>query len=361
MTEQTINQTPKTAPPKRRKTRKQSSQKYMGLIIAVIIIIVLVFLLIGTLFISINKIKELNKQITELKNTNEEIEKLIPTGEYFYKEDLKNKTIQYGLSLTLFQKLYPENIVFYGKDGITFEPLDEKISPNKLNLESFTHDEEEGFIYFDEKTNHKAKKGIDVSMFQKNINWKKVKESGIDFAIIRCGFRGYTTGKLMEDSTFEANIKGALENDIDVGVYFFSQAVNEMEAREEADFTAELIKKYNITYPVVFDMEDIHDDDYRTEDLTTAERTKIALAFCDQVEKHGYIPMIYGNIRWLIENYDIEKIMKYDIWLAQYQKNLYYPYKLDMWQYTHKGEFDGIPADVDINLCFKDYSAKSHN
>ena len=364
MTEQTNNQIlnqPENNPqPKQNKSkrRKKSTQNYTGKIVFSTAGIVIVILLIALLIFTVKENKDLNKEIIYLKNEKKEMEKLIPTGEYFYKEDLKNKAIQYGLSINLFQKLYPENVVFFGENGITFQKINENLKPNKLDLNKFKQDEKEGFIYYDEKNNFKAKKGIDVSYFQQEIDWKKVKESGIDFAIIRCGYRGYTEGKLVEDKTFRYNIEGALNNDIDVGIYFFSQAVNTMEAKEEADFVNDLISEYNITYPVVFDMEEIYNDEHRTMDLTTEERTDIALAFCEQIESYDYTPMIYGNLRWLLENYDTEKIMKYDIWFAQYQKNLYYPYKLDMWQYTHKGKIDGVPTDVDLNLCFKDYKKK---
>ena len=358
MTEQVLNQQPNQVNEPRHSKKKKKSKRILGKVIFTLLVMIIFVSMGFTIKISFDKIKEQNEKIEELNKLNSEMEKLIPTGEYIYEEDLKNKTIQYGVSISLFQKLFPENAVFFGKNGINFMPINESLPKNNLDKNSFKQDEEEGFIYFNEKNGKKAKKGIDVSTFQKEINWKKVKESGIDFAIIRCGFRGYHQGKLVEDSMFRKNIEGALNNDIDVGVYFFSQAVSEMEAREEAEFVYELIKEYNITYPVIFDMEEIADDNYRTEDLIQEERTNIALSFCEQIEKYGYTPMIYGNIYWLLENYDIEKIMKYDIWFAQYQKNLYFPYEIDMWQYTHKGRVDGIEGDVDFNLCFKDYTKK---
>lgn len=197
--------------------------------------------------------------------------------------------------------------------------------------------------------------GVDVSFHQGVIDWGKVAADGIDFAMIRLGYRGYQTGLLNLDSQYLNNVSGALANDLDVGVYFFSQAITEDEARQEASFVLDYIKAHNITYPVVFDMEDVHETDHRAINLTSDQRTKIANAFCDVIANAGYIPMVYGNGPWLTSQYELEPLQKYDIWLAQYASAPSFVYDFAMWQYTSGGSVAGINKSVDLNLCFKAY------
>ncbi|MBE6035853.1 MAG: hypothetical protein E7222_14320 [Clostridiales bacterium] len=200
-----------------------------------------------------------------------------------------------------------------------------------------------------------ALQGVDVSRYQGDIDWTKVKASGISFAMLRAGYRGYESGKINIDEKFLQNIQQALAADIQVGVYFFSQAITEEEAIEEADFVLQNISSYQITYPIVFDLEEISSSDHRTHSLTKEQRTTIALAFCKRIKDAGYIPMVYGNASWLTDYYDLTQIIKYDIWLAQYADSPSYPYDFKMWQYTNKGYVDGINHIVDINLCFTSY------
>lgn len=200
-----------------------------------------------------------------------------------------------------------------------------------------------------------AKQGIDVSKYQGDINWRKVHSSGISFAMLRVGFRGYESGKIVLDEKYIQNIKEATSENIKVGVYFFSQAITTDEAIEEANFVLNNIDGYNISYPIVFDLEEICSSDHRTYNLTKQERTKIATAFCNTIKDAGYIPMIYGNASWLTDYYDLTKITQYDIWLAQYSNQPTFPYDFQMWQYTNVGYVDGIDHIVDINLCFVPY------
>ncbi len=195
--------------------------------------------------------------------------------------------------------------------------------------------------------------GIDVSKFQQNIDWSKVKAAGIDFVIIRVGYRGYQYGTIAEDPYFETNIKGALAAGIDVGVYFFSQAVTEKEAREEAQWTMKKIAPYKITYPVVIDTEYVAGG--RANAMTATQRTKVVNAFCEEVNKSGYTPMIYANKSWLENNLVMSALNQYDVWLARYASTPGYTGAYTIWQYSDTGTVDGITGYVDRNIGYKRY------
>ncbi|HKM28538.1 MAG TPA: glycoside hydrolase family 25 protein, partial [Anaerovoracaceae bacterium] len=191
--------------------------------------------------------------------------------------------------------------------------------------------------------------GVDVSTYQREIDWSKVREQGISFAMIRCGYRTHEEGILNEDDMFKTNLQGALDVGLDVGVYFYSQAVTEEEAKEEADYVIDLIKNYSIVYPVAFDMEYTYDDE-RIKALSSEELTEVAKAFCKRIERAGYEPMIYGNHTWLTEHVNLNELDKYDIWIADYSDNLTFPNRVKMWQYTNEGRVSGIPTNVDLNM-----------
>lgn len=194
--------------------------------------------------------------------------------------------------------------------------------------------------------------GIDVSTFQGEIDWAQVKEAGIEFAMIRVGFRGYgSTGSLNEDARAQQNYLGATEAGIKVGVYFFSQAITAEEAKEEAQYVLELIKDWQVDMPVVFDWECLADD-YRTINVDSRTLTDCAKAFCDTVEAAGYDSMIYFNPEQSRYAMNLEELVDYGFWLAMYSEYMTYEYKIDMWQYTKTGSVPGISGNVDINLYF---------
>jgi len=194
--------------------------------------------------------------------------------------------------------------------------------------------------------------GIDVSYYQGKIDWEKVKASGIEFAMIRVGYRGYgEEGKLVEDKLAFDNLKGALAADLQVGVYFFSQATNVEEALEEADFVLERIKKYDITLPVVFDWEYISEE-ARTANVDPRTLTDCYLAFCGKIEEAGYTPMAYFNSYQSRKMMYLTELEQYPFWLALYSDRMTYPYRIEMWQYTDSGKVPGIEGNVDINLMF---------
>lgn len=196
--------------------------------------------------------------------------------------------------------------------------------------------------------------GIDVSYYQGKIDWEQVKQSGIDFAIIRVGYRGYgAEGKMVEDKLFHDNIKGAREAGIRVGVYFFSQATSVEEALEEADFVLERIGKYEIDMPVVFDWEYVSEE-ARTANVDPRTLTDCYLAFCGRMEEEGYTPMPYFNSYQSRKMMYLTELEQYPFWLALYSDRMTYPYRVEMWQYTDSGKVPGIEGNVDINLMFTD-------
>ena len=229
------------------------------------------------------------------------------------------------------------------------------IPPNPYHSENFVINEN-GFLVYDEP-GIPSYVGIDVSSHQKQIDWDKVAAAGVDFAIIRVGYRGYTVGKIVKDPYFEYNMENAIRAGLDVGVYIFSQAINEEEAIEEAQFTLDLIQGYDITYPVVFDWEYVSDSSSRTYHMTNQEIIDCTKAFCQYVTAAGYSTMTYGNPNMVNKGYDLSQLLDYPFWLAHYTYQWIptgFPYYYDMWQYSSTGRVDGIEGNVDLNLCLTD-------
>lgn len=200
--------------------------------------------------------------------------------------------------------------------------------------------------------------GIDVSSHQQDIDWSRVAACGVKFAMIRAAYRGYTQGKIMEDDYFRKNVEGASAAGLDVGVYLFSQAVNETEAVEEAGFLMGLIKDYNISYPVVFDWERQSAETSRTKDVDGDTITRCAQAFCTAVEAAGYLPMVYFSPNKAYNELDLERLLDWPFWLAHYTDDwsaTSFRYHFSIWQYTPKGSVDGIEGDVDLDLCLTDF------
>lgn len=199
--------------------------------------------------------------------------------------------------------------------------------------------------------------GIDVSHWQKEIDWELVKESGVEFAIIRLGYRGYETGLLGMDSYAIANLDGAIAAGLDVGVYFFSSALTPEEAEEEAYYVVEQLKPYaeHITMPVVYDWEHVNDADARTNDMRDPDLlTDCTLAFLQTIEAAGYEPMVYFNRTQSQKYLNLEELRDYEFWLAAYTQRMRFPYKVRMWQYTCQGNVPGVAGECDINIYFQE-------
>ena len=245
------------------------------------------------------------------------------------------------------------NVVSNGK--FHFVPIRDDLKKHGL-LEENLEVLENGELQYVQDGNVVSHKGIDVSRYQGDIDWEKVAASGVEYAFIRVGVRGYgEEGRIVLDEKFEDNVKGATAAGVKVGVYFFSQAITDEEALEEADMVLGAIDGYDVTYPIVYDVEKTSAAHGRMNQLSVEDRTRMARIFVDRIKEAGYTPMIYSNMEmWsvLIDMASFEDIEK---WFAYYKTDLYFPYEYAVWQYTDKGTVDGIKGDVDLNISFKEW------
>ena len=305
------------------------------------------------------KIMEYSDKQSELKYTESDVNKLISEakqngtleGKEAILNQIKKKSQNKSTTLwSLLRELYPDSIVVYDSGAFNFLAINDSIEKNQLNPEAFVKDEN-GFISYNEGSSFSF--GIDVSAHQGDIDWKQVADFGVSFAMIRAGFRGYESGKLVNDEACQKNIEGALANNINVGTYFFSQAINAEELNEEIDVLLEAMAPYNITGPVAIDIEKTDNSAGRGNQLSAEERTALAILFCERIKEAGYKPMIYGNLYSLFIMMHYEEICEYPIWYAYYNDALYFPYRLDIWQYSCTAKIPGIKGDVDVNICFQ--------
>ena len=226
-----------------------------------------------------------------------------------------------------------------------------ELRPNEYDPQAFIM--KDGFLTYEGEAPSYV--GIDVSSHQNAIDWDKVAGAGVDFVMIRAGYRGYTAGNIFKDLYFTRNIEGALEAGLQVGIYFFSQARIAAEAKQEALFVLDAIDGYEIDYPVVFDWEVISGDEARTDDMPVEKLTECAVTFCEEIKNAGYTPMIYSNKSLALLKYDLSSLKDYDFWLAEYSDSPSFYYHYDIWQYSQSGTVDGIEASVDLNIAFKEY------
>lgn len=200
--------------------------------------------------------------------------------------------------------------------------------------------------------------GIDLSKHNGNVDFSKLKEAGIDFVMLRIAARGYGSGIINLDEKFVEYATAAKSNGIDIGVYFYSQAINKDEAIEEACYAVGAVANFGVKYPIAIDVETVEGDASRTDNLTVNERSEYVKAFCDTVKQYGYNPIIYANKSMLVAGLDLKMLDEYDVWLADTSVPTDYPYDFSMWQYNNTGAIDGIEGNVDLNISFIDYSEK---
>lgn len=300
--------------------------------------------LLTTFIISIIALTGCSEENTTVKESTEPDEEIVETFNETNEEPeetIQEKDIQ--------EETTPEIFNFVDVFGEPYQvELNPNVSPNPYNSELFI---KEGENYRYEDDYYTSRVGIDISKHQGYIDWEKVKNAGYDFAIIRIGYRGYgQTGSLNVDERFHQNIQSAQDAGLDIGVYFFSQAINEEEALEEANLVIENLKDYELQLPVAYDPETIRDDVARTDDVTPEQFTKNTEVFCEAIKEAGYEPMIYSNMLWQAYNLDLEYLSDYPIWYADYEPAPQTPYNFFLWQYTEKGSVDGVEGVVDINL-----------
>lgn len=202
--------------------------------------------------------------------------------------------------------------------------------------------------------------GVDISKHTGKVSFNRIKAAGVDYVMIRLGSRGYSTGQITLDENFKENIEGAIEAELDVGVYFYSQAVSQDEAIQEANFVVQNLEPYraHVKYPVAFNMGFVSNDKSRIEGLSREDKTTVTTSFMEGIKAAGYVPMIYGDKEWLIKEIDMTKLQDYDVWLSQEEEIPDYPYRYSMWQYNTDGVVNGIDGGADLNICFVNYSER---
>lgn len=192
--------------------------------------------------------------------------------------------------------------------------------------------------------------GVDVSAFQKDIDWQQVKDSGIRFAMLRLGYRGYESGKLVKDEYIDQNLENTKAVGMPIGAYFFSQALTIKEVDEEIDFMLEILGDYELQMPIVLDWEIPAGDKVRTKNMDAPTLTALQEHFCKTMVEKGYTPMVYFNWHQSNTLLYLNELERYPFWLALYSDRMIYPYHVEMWQYTASGRVPGIQGDVDINV-----------
>ena len=220
---------------------------------------------------------------------------------------------------------------------------------HSYNVAMFKTDENGQRSYDSDK--YTSRCGIDVSEFNGEIDWQQVADAGFEFAFVRLGYRGYgTDGALHLDARFEENLYGASAAGLDVGVYFFAQAITEEEAVEEAEFVVEHLAGFDLQLPVVYDPEAIQHDKARTDEVTGRQITTNAAYFCNEIEKAGYEAGYYANLKWEIFMLDMSTLSDYMVWYAGYETTPRTPYAFDFWQYSDKGKVPGISENTDLDI-----------
>ena len=248
-----------------------------------------------------------------------------------------------------------EKILFWDNNvGYSWTPVLSELKQNNYKDENFSINNR-GHMEYTVNGDSSSYFGIDVSSYQGEIDWHSVREDGVEFAILRLGYRGYgEEGNIRLDETFIKNYEGAHDAGIDVGVYFFSQAISVDEAIEEARFVLDSLEGRSLEYPVVFDWETVEtlneEDIPRTEDVMPNTLTLSAIAFCETIQSEGYDAMIYTNKKQATIKYDMRQLANYPVWFAYYDTKLNYCYDFDIWQYG-TGTVDGIEGEVDFNIA----------
>jgi len=264
-------------------------------------------------------------------------------------EILKESLINGEGTLPSLRKVFPDQTMVVSEGKFFFFPINNDLKQHGYSVDNLTTDDKGRFVYtFEDGSTSRT--GVDVSKYQGIVDWEKVKNDGIDFAIIRSGVRGYGSGKLVMEEDFLVNAASASAQGLEIGTYFFSQAINEEEAVEEAESVIEALSGYEIAFPVVYDLERVSGG--RMNGLSKEQVTNNCLAFCERIKEAGYEPMLYGNMETFMLLLDMSRLEEYEKWFAYYNNDFYFPYNFRMWQYTESGRVDGIAGDVDLNILF---------
>lgn len=362
MNTQNINQENLSRQPKpqrQKKAKRQKASPYRYLLILAVVTIIAVISIIAAVSANI-KYRRQQKAYVEAGISNpaysmDVANKMAQAAEAQGRQavlDNMRENFSNGTStISYLKKTFTDKIVFADDSRYVFVDINKSLPMHNLNLSAFSKDDR-GFMNYSDAA-IQTHRGIDVSKYQGDIDWSQVKTDGIEYAFLRVGYRSYGTGIIKEDEAFKTNAAGAIQNGLNVGAYFFSQAITTAEAEEEADFVINTLKPFKINYPVVIDVEEIVNDSYRQENLSQGELTDAVIAFCERIKAAGYTPMIYANIKGFASLVDISRLTAYDKWYADYNQTPYIPYDISIWQYSESGKVNGISTNVDLNISFK--------
>ena len=280
----------------------------------------------------------------------ERVNKVEVTSEQERLDGIKQAFADGDTALEVLRKYYPDELVMKKNGAYVFVPVDDSLKFHSFESDRVRKNTDGTWGYVDGDL--EVIKGIDVSAHQGEIDWAKVAATNVDFAMIRAVYRGYESGKLLEDKQFRTNIEEAHAKGLKVGAYIFTQAISKEEVDEEINKLNGLLGTYELDYPVAIDVEDLAGSTERIEQLTKAELTELIRYYCDEVKKSGYTPMLYLNIDSALNMIELSEFEDIEKWFAVYDSDFYYPYAYNMWQYKDTGKVDGIEGYVDLNLYF---------
>lgn len=331
----------------RARREKSSAKAYIISIISLAAAVV--FLSIALIVVGVGWSMEQGTVVPEVVEVEKEVVVEVPTY------TIIDPSVEY--EHTLSEEGFILNDSHYGPIRM---PIVAGVERNTYASDLFVTDEETGYMTYSGPENYIA--GVDVSVYQGDIDWEAVRSAGFEFAMIRCGNRGYVTGLINEDANFRQNIRGALDAGLQVGVYFFSQALTPEEAFEEADFVIDSLNDFDgITFPIAYDWEVVSDPDgdtARTAYIDPEQLTDNFLVFAQRLAVAGYETVLYANKKTTVWKYDLARLSDYDIWYAEYNDTPSLPYKWEIWQYRSDGKVPGVKGNVDLNIAFKDYGAE---
>ena len=289
--------------------------------------------------------------------TKEEVESLVNEARYEGRKKLldsiKNSLENGKTLMSVLKSLYPEHIVFSANSKYNFVPINNELARNHYEINSLQEDETTGRYSYVNNGQVESRFGIDVSSHQGDIDWEAVAADGVEFVFVRALYRGYGTGKLVVDEKCIENIEGAQAAGLDVGVYVFSQAITIDEIHEEATTVLNLLEGYTLQLPIVFDVEKVSDSQARTNVLTVKDRTDFTIEFLNIIKEAGYEPMFYHNTEMGAMLLDLTQLTDYPKWFAGYNKEFYWPYEYNLWQYSESGRVNGIQGNVDMDIWLK--------
>lgn len=270
-------------------------------------------------------------------------------------EQIKESFVAGPSTVESLRPFYPNDIVVVSNGRFHFVPIRDDLKKHNLSEENLRvlEDGEMQYVENGEVVSHK---GIDVSRNQGDIDWEKVAADGVEFVIIKVGARGWgAEGNLLPDARFEEYIAGASAAGLKIGVYFYSQAITEEEALEEANLVLDAVAGYDLAYPIVYDVEKTAEKKGRMNQLSVEERTRMAQVFIERIKEAGYTPMIYSNMEMWSVLIDMAAFEDVEKWFAYYGPSLYFPYEYAVWQYSETGVVDGIKEKVDMNISFREW------